>query len=86
MTFALAAKIVTVCTLISSASTRNWLVHQMNVHNAFLYWLFNGGSLYATPTWFSPFFPRTSLLSEEVLVWSSPDSLLLVLQAYCRSL
>lgn len=36
-TYASVAKIVTVCTLLSVASTQNWLVHQIDVHNAFFY-------------------------------------------------
>lgn len=36
-TFAHVAKMVTVPTLLFVASTRNWVVHQIDVHNAFLH-------------------------------------------------
>lgn len=36
-TFAPIAKMVTVQTLLSVASVRNWPVHQMDIHNAFLH-------------------------------------------------
>lgn len=37
VTFAIVAKIVSVRTLLSIAFARNWPVHQMDVHNNFLY-------------------------------------------------
>lgn len=36
-TFSPIAKMVTFRTLLSIASARNWEVHQMHIHNAFLY-------------------------------------------------
>lgn len=36
-TFASVAKMVTIHTLLSIASARNWLIHHMDVHNVFLY-------------------------------------------------
>lgn len=36
-TFALVAKMVTACTLLSADATRKWEIHQMDVHNAFLH-------------------------------------------------
>lgn len=34
--FSLVAKMVTVCTLLTVVTSKNWNVHQMGIHNAFL--------------------------------------------------
>lgn len=75
-TFALAAKLVTVRTLLVMVVTRGWDIQQMDVHNTCLYSDLDE-EVYMNTTRISDQYSKCSLFTPEIFVWSetSPQAL-----------
>lgn len=79
----LVAKMVTIRVFLSIDVDKNWELHQMDIHSAFLHGYFGWRSLYATSTWIWNFGSRESVSSSQILIWTMRSSKKMICQTRC---